>query len=694
MSRTHRLTEEVETPSSFAMAFTPAPCRRRSCAASRSLGSIRTYVRITIGRHDIDWAARPHGVAVSTRPFHGRSAGSIPAGGTVAPSPRLPLQRHGIRRHRRARRAAQSQGEAEERELVLLLRRDLLHVHDLHDLRACRRAHVGVDREEGAGHVRRHHFARDVVAADAHRAGLLAEPLGRVQVDPGGVAQVLLDVRPGLHPAGAEQHHVALAQLDALTLDGVLEVLRGDGVAGLELIDAVHPRDVEQDAARDHGRVVLRSALVPDAAAEIAVGGPAVPERPVMSDMVQRVDVRAAVRVHLDRVAAVGVGLVDLGSGAGRVVVHGSLRRVRHPGRVGRVAGADPRGHVDEVVDVQVEDVRTAQVLEDGPPALRGDPVQAADLVLRAPGTLRDLQAVLLEDGLRDQFGVRLAALHRQAPPNVGHSRGGTIDPRRASRVPYTACANPPSMRIASPVMYAARVEHRNAAAAAISSGSPARPAGTASAASRFAASRPPRRENSRSVAIWPVRSEFSVTPSAATDRAIVRNVASRPDRCALDSTISAIGSRTLDDDTATIRPQPRSRIAGSACWMSVTGPSSSIRCAASHWSRVNESGSGPAGGPPLLVMRISTGPPRRSLTPANRSGTASRSAASCTNGSAPISAAAASMRSREREDIATRAPSAASSAAIARPIPCDAPVTSATLPVRPRSMAVMLAEP
>ncbi len=40
-----------------------------------------------------------------------------------------------------------------------------------------------------------------------------------------------------------------------------------------------------------------------------------------------------------------------------------------------------------------------------------------------------------------------------------------------------------------------------------------------------------------------------------------------------------------------------------------------------------------------------------------------------------------------ERELIATRAPSATSSAAIARPMPFDAPVTSATRPAIPRSM-------
>ena len=63
----------------------------------------------------------------------------------------------------------------------------------------------------------------------------------------------------------------------------------------------------------------------------------------------------------------------------------------------------------------------------------------------------------------------------------------------------------------------------------------------------------------------------------------------------------------------------------------------------------------------------------------------------SCTYAVAPSSAAVASTRSRECEEIATRAPSATSSAAIPRPIPFDAPVTSATLPSKPRSMAGML---
>ena len=51
------------------------------------------------------------------------------------------------------------------------------------------------------------------------------------------------------------------------------------------------------------------------------------------------------------------------------------------------------------------------------------------------------------------------------------------------------------------------------------------------------------------------------------------------------------------------------------------------------------------------------------------------------------IAAAASSIRSRERLAIATRQPSRASAAAIARPIPRLAPITSAVRPSSPRSM-------
>ena len=92
----------------------------------------------------------------------------------------------------------------------------------------------------------------------------------------------------------------------------LLQVVGRDRVAVVQAVDAVQPGDVEQDAAGDDRRVLVEAALVPDPAAEVLVGRPAVPELPVEAEVVERVDVRAAVRVHVDRVAAVRVPLVHL----------------------------------------------------------------------------------------------------------------------------------------------------------------------------------------------------------------------------------------------------------------------------------------------------------------------------------------------------------------------------------------------
>src|SRR3954467_3223881 len=61
------------------------PVRRRRGPAGRAV----------LGDHvgDLDWIARPHGVTVSTRAFHARSAGSIPAGGTRRVATRCPADR-------------------------------------------------------------------------------------------------------------------------------------------------------------------------------------------------------------------------------------------------------------------------------------------------------------------------------------------------------------------------------------------------------------------------------------------------------------------------------------------------------------------------------------------------------------------------------------------------------------------------
>ena len=172
----------------------------------------------------------------------------------------------------------------------------------------------------------------------------------------------------------------------------------------------------EQDAARDDRRILVEAALVPDAAAEVLVRRPPVPVHAVVTEVVEGVDVRAAVRVHVDRIAAVRVLLVRGGADAGEVVVDRPLRRVRHPDPVGRVAGRDPGRHADEVLDVQVEDVPAAQVFEDGLVRLRRDPVQTADLVVLTPGALRDLEPVLLEDRLRNQLVILDGDAHAIPP--------------------------------------------------------------------------------------------------------------------------------------------------------------------------------------------------------------------------------------------------------------------------------------
>ena len=141
---------------------------------------------------------------------------------------------------------------------------------------------------------------------------------------------------------GPNEDDVFATQLDALRFRGLLAVVRGDPVALWQTVDPVETGDVEEDPTRDDRRVVLGAALVPDATAEVLVRRPAVPERPVEAEVVERVDVRPAVRVHVDRVAAVAVLLVHLRRKPGEAVVDRPLRRVRHPDLVLRVSGGEP----------------------------------------------------------------------------------------------------------------------------------------------------------------------------------------------------------------------------------------------------------------------------------------------------------------------------------------------------------------
>src|ERR1700761_3265627 len=100
----------------------------------------------------------------------------------------------------------------------------------------------------------------------------------------------------------------------------------------------------------------------------------------------------------------------------------------------------------------------------------------------------------------------------------------------------------------------------------------------------------------------------------------------------------------------------------------------------------------GPAGGPPVLLIRIWTGlPAATSAATASRAVVSSMSAvrqpccwSACLRGNCSTSSFSASA---DRASTVTFAPSSASSMAVARPIPCDAPQTKAWRPVRSSCM-------
>ena len=121
-----------------------------------------------------------------------------------------------------------------------------------------------------------------------------------------------------------------------------------------------------------------------------SAGREVVPDLAVVAPVVQRIDMRAAVGVHREHVAGIADLLVDLAGLPGQVVDHRAGRGVRHPDLVGRVAGRDPGRHPHEVFDRQVIDARRVDPREDALARVRGDQVEAADLVVGAVGTGAD----------------------------------------------------------------------------------------------------------------------------------------------------------------------------------------------------------------------------------------------------------------------------------------------------------------
>src|SRR5829696_3780961 len=136
------------------------------------------------------------------------------------------------------------------------------------------------------------------------------------------------------------------------------------------------------------------------------------------------------------------------------------------------------------------------------------------------------------------------------------------------------------------------------------------------------------------------------------------------------------------------MRPQPCSAISGAAARISRSG----ARTLSCHWRSQSSSVSNSSGrihDVPALLTSTSI-PPRRSTQAATIRSPASGFVTLAARISASFGAASASP-SRSRATSSSRAPSAASRSAVARPMPRLAPVTRQRFPFRPRSMAALL---
>ena len=187
----------------------------------------------------------------------------------------------------------------------------------------------------------------------------------------------------------------------------------------------------------------------------------------------------------------------------------------------------------------------------------------------------------------------------------------------------------------------------------------------------------------------------LQVIPSPATSAERVLLQPASAARSVLEMARLAIGCSIPMLPTAMIRPQRRSRIPGRRRLATWIGESTAGRNQVSSISGVSPSAV-PGGGPPWFRKRMST-PPSAASAPSAR---ASMSAAFATSAGMPTALGAPRERSESqalsrlacsRPEMASATPSAARASATERPRPLEAPITSARLPRRPRSIGFSL---
>ena len=188
----------------------------------------------------------------------------------------------------------------------------------------------------------------------------------------------------------------------------------------------------------------------------------------------------------------------------------------------------------------------------------------------------------------------------------------------------------------------------------------------------------------SRSVSVAPGKTLFTVMPQGPTSFASVFAQFATAPRTVLLTPRPFNGCLTLVEMTFTMRPWPAARMPGSTA---VASKWLQMRC----WENVARKASarasvmGPPAGPPVLLTKMCTG--SSATTAAIAASTAAGSVKSagamrCRPGSVS-SSRAASSRSALRAMSTTRAPRPAKWRATSRPIPPDAPPTTAVIPAK-----------
>ena len=269
---------------------------------------------------------------------------------------------------------------------------------------------AGVDLEgDGVGRDR-----RDVTVVEPdrgghgqsrHRPGVgdeVAHRLGAPETGPAGEREVH-------HLPGAHQHHVAGFDGHRGELARGVEVLRGDRVAGLEHLDALRTRHVEEDSSRHQGADVLdaedRRAAIGDRRRRVTVVEPQSVGARTVGDVREAVPVGRALQRHGDHVLG--------GGDPGRVRTERLVHTDHGPGRV------DPTGdesHLDAFLlgEGQPEGVcgtfhhRRSTSL----PGRPVDQVEGPDPIVGTPPSPVGDTIGQLGEG----FGNRLGYGHRHAP--------------------------------------------------------------------------------------------------------------------------------------------------------------------------------------------------------------------------------------------------------------------------------------